>query len=130
MTNFCKMNTAEEICRSTREKISCFKTKIPDRFESNGDADIDCSFIFPHGYSIYVEELIFLKDGPGPENFVLINEEQLQYHSKLKWEFRRQNDWGTLKKGHSLREESIINRRPNHQCVKTLKVKPWSKLII
>ena len=117
------MNKAEPICRSHREKISCFKTKIPHEFESTGDVDIDCSFIFPRGYSIYVEELKFLKDDPGPDNFVLLDEKPLLYHSKLEWESRRQNFWGTLKKSHPLREESIINRRANHQCVKTLKVK-------
>ena len=117
------LNPAEPICRSQREKISCFKTSIPYQFESAGDIDIDCSFIFPRGYSIYVEELIFVNDDPGPDNFVLINEDHLQYHSELKWEFRRQNFWGTLEKGHPLRKESIINRRANYQCVKTLKVK-------
>ena len=117
------MNKAEPICRSHREKISCFKTKIPLEFESTGDVDIDCSFIFPRGYSIYVEELKFLKDDPGPDNFVLLDEKPLLYHSKLEWESRRQNFWGTLKESHPLREESIINRRANHQCVKTLKVK-------
>ena len=121
MTGFCRMNKAEPICRSLRDKISCFKNGIPLQFESTGEIDIDCSFIFPPGYSIYVEEFIFLKDDPGPDNFILLNDERLQYHSELKWEFRRQNFWDTLEKGHPLRERSI--RRANYQCVDTLKVK-------
>ena len=121
MTGFCRMNYAESICRSHREKISCFKNGIPPQFESTGDSDIDCSFIFPPGYSIYVEEFIFLNDDPGPDNFILLDDEKLQYHSELKWEFRRQNFWDTLEKGHPLRENSI--RRANYQCVDTLKVK-------
>ena len=120
MTGFCRMNKAEPICHSYKEKISCFKTGIPYQFESSGDADIDCAFNFPAGYSIYVEELIFLKDNPGPDNFILLNEEELKYHSELKWEFRRQNFWDTLKKDHPLRKKSI--RRANYQCVESLKV--------
>ena len=123
MTGFCLMNIAEPICHSHRENISCFKTEIPDYFESSGDIDMDCSFIFPAGYSIYVEEFIFLENDPGPDNFVYLDDEQLKYSSKLKWESRRQNFWGNLEKGHPLREESIINRRANNQCVKKLKVK-------
>ena len=123
MTGFCLMNMAEPICHSHRKKVSCFKTKIPDQFVSLGDIDIDCSFIFPTGYSIYVEEFIFLKDDPGPDNFVYLDDEQLNFNSKLKWESRRQKFWGSLEKDHPLRQESIIKRRANHQCVKTLKVK-------
>ena len=117
------MNIAEPICHSHRENISCFKTEIPDYFESSGDIDMDCSFIFPAGYSIYVEEFIFLENDPGPDNFVYLDDEQLKYRSKLKWESRRQNFWGNLEKGHPLRKEAIINRRANYQCVDTLKVK-------
>lgn len=103
-------------------KISCFKTGIPQQFESAGDDDIDCSFTFPSGYSIYVEEFTFLKDDPGPNNFVLLDEEPIQYHSELKWESRRRNFWDILEKDNPLRKESNINRRFNHRCVKTLKV--------
>ena len=117
------MNIEEPICRSHRENISCFKTEIPYQFESSGDIDIDCSFVFPSGYSVYVEEFIYLNNDPGPDNFVYLDDEQLQYRSQLKWESRRQNFWKNLEKGHPLREESIINRRANNQCVKKLKVK-------
>ena len=119
------MNMAETICRSHREKISCFKTNFPYKFESPGDVDIECSFIFPPGYSIYVEELKFLEDDPGPDNFVLVDDKPLLYYSKLDWKSRRQFFWEDLKEGHPLREESIINRRANSQCVKTLKVKTF-----
>ena len=126
MTGFCLMNLEEPICHSHRKKVSCFKTEIPHHFESSGDTDIDCSFIFPSGYSVYVEEFIFLNNDPGPDNFVYLDDEQLQYRSQLKWESRRQLFWRTLEKGHPLRKESVINRRANYQCVKTLKVKTWN----
>ena len=114
------MNNAEPICRPYREQISCFN-EIPHEFVSFGDYDIDCSYIFPPGYSIYVEEFIFLKGDPGPDNFVLLNGKPLKYHTELKWKFRRQTFWDSLEKIHPLRNESVINRRPN-ECVKTLKV--------
>ena len=119
------MNKVEPICRPYREKISCFNPleEIPHEFLSSGDNDIDCSYIFPPGYSLYVEEFIFLEDGPGPgpDNFVLLNDKPIKYYSELKWEFRRQTFWDSLEKNHALRNESVINRRPN-ECVKSLKV--------
>lgn len=117
------MNKAEPICRSYGEKISCFNSsdEIPDEFVSSGDNNIDCSFVFPPGYSLYIEEFYFVNNDFGRDNFVLLNDEPLIYHSQLNWEIRRQNFWETLEKNHPLRDKSVINRR-SIVCVKTLKL--------
>ena len=115
---FCMMNQEEGICRPYQAEVRCFD-KIPDRFAFDGNIDgKSCSVIFPPGYSIYIEEFD-LKD-PGPDNFVLLDGDFLQYHSKLNWDDREQIMWNKLNKNHPLNRKS--NRRSNIPCVKTLKV--------
>ena len=115
------MNPEESICRPYKKDINCFESSIPDRFISSEKIKDYCSFEFPSGYSIYVEEFI-LKDA-GPNNFVLLDGKHLEYSSKLKWTHRRNIFWAKLENG-QLREKS--NLRPNFQCVKSLKVKDFN----
>ena len=118
MTTFCLMNQEESICHLYRNKITCFETKIPKKFNSAQKTKDYCSFIFPPGYSIYVEEYVLENDSPN--NFVLLDGKHLQYSSKLNWKNRRNIFWDMLKKDHRLKAKS--NRRDNIQCIKSLKV--------
>ena len=112
------MNQEEEICRPYKADVECFQ-EIPYKYEVDGSiVDKSCSVIFPPGYSIYVQE--FTLDDPGPDNYVLVNEQALQYSSKLKWEDREQSFWAKLHTNHPLNKKS--NRRFNIPCVKSLKV--------
>ena len=113
------MNQEESICRPYIRDISCFETEIPDHFNSSSKTKDYCSFKFPPGYSIYVEK--FILEDAGPNNFVLLDEEPLEYSSELKWGDRRNVFWDTLKNGHPLREKS--NRRSNFLCIQSLKVR-------
>ena len=113
------MNQQESICRSYRNDISCFNSTIPDQFNSSGRIKDYCSFIFPPGYSIYVEEFILVE--AGPNNFVLLDGQDLEYSTKLQWTDRRNIFWDRgLENGHPLKEKSY--RRFNFQCIKSLKV--------
>ena len=94
------MNQEETICRSYRKDINCFKRKIPSRFESSKKDRDYCSFKFPPGYSLYVEE--FTLEDEGPSNFVLLDGKHLEYSSKLKWTKRRNMLWDKLENGHPL----------------------------
>ena len=118
VTSFCLMNKEESICRPYQENITCFGAQIPDKFTSSVQTKNYCSLIFPPGYSIYVEE--FILEDVGPNNFVLIDGQHLQYSSELKWQDRHHKFWHTLNKGHPLKEKS--SRRSNIKCVKSLKV--------
>ena len=112
------MNQEEKICRPYKADVECFQ-RIPYRYTVDGSSvDKSCSLIFPPGYSIYVEE--FTLDDPGPDNFVLINGQALEYSSKLKWEDREQSFWTKLHKNHPLNKKS--NRSFNIPCVKSLQV--------
>ena len=111
------MNQGEKICQSYQNDVRCFRN-IPLRFEFDGRTDDDCSYIFPPGYSMYVEE--FVLDDPGPDNFVLDGDTPIEYTSKLKWEDRIQTFWKELDKDHSLYEKA--NLRLN-RCIKTLKAR-------
>ena len=75
------MNQEESICRLYRNKITCFETKIPKKFNSAQKTKDYCSFIFPPGYSIFVEE--FILENAGPNNFVLLDGKHLEYSSRL-----------------------------------------------
>ena len=120
------MNQGEKICKPYQDNVRCFEN-IPLRFEFDGNIDDNCSFIFPPGYSMYVEE--FTLDDFGPDNFVLsgeyskfgaaYDEKYIGYNLKLKWKDRRQSFWRNLETKHPLYEESDM--RLNH-CIKTLKV--------
>ena len=110
------MNQDEKICQSYRKNINCFEN-IPYKFEFDGSTSNDCSFIFPPGYSMYVEK--FSLNDPGPDNFVLYDQESLGYSSELKWQNRIQTWWKFLEKSNPLNEKQ--NKRPNG-CIKTLKV--------
>ena len=112
------MNQEETLCGPYLNDISCFNSNIPEHFNSSGNTEIYCSFIFPPGYSIYVEE--FIIEDFGPNNFVLLDGKPLEYSSALKWEDRSNNFWNTLRNKHPLREKS--NKRSNFQCIKSLKV--------
>ena len=112
------MNQKEKICRPYLAEVRCFE-KIPYRYEFNGNIDVkSCSVIFPPGYSIYIEE--FILDDPGPDNFVLLDEQLLTYSSKLKWEDREHTLWKSLNKYNPLNYWST--RRSNFPCVQTMKV--------
>ena len=111
------MNQNEKICQSHQRDVSCFQT-IPERFEFDGKTNKSCSFAFPQGYSIYVEELIL--NDPGPDNFVLVDEKIIEYNPKITWRNRQQIFWSKLDESHSLKKKS--NRRSNFPCVKKLKV--------
>ena len=111
------MNQNEKICQSHQRDVSCFQ-KIPERFEFDGKTNKSCSFAFPQGYSIYVEE--FILDDPGPDNFVLVDEKIIEYNPKITWRNRQQIFWSKLDESHSLKKKS--NRRSNFPCVKKLKV--------
>ena len=112
------MNKEESICRPYLKNITCFEAEIPDKFDSLGQGKDYCSFIFPPGYSVYIEE--FILENPSPNNFVLLNGKHLEYSSEMTWQHRHHKFWGTLKNGHPLKEKS--NRRSNIKCVKSLKV--------
>ena len=112
------MNQEESICRWYQEKINCFNNSIPYRFSSLEKTKNYCSFQFPPGYSIYVEQ--FILEDAGPNNFVLLDGKHLEYSSKMKWTDRRNIFWDKLENGHPLRKKSI--RRQNFQCIKSLKV--------
>ena len=113
------MNQEESICRPYEKNINCFEKTIPERFISSGKTKDYCSFKFPSGYSIYVEEFI-LKDA-GPNNFILLDDKHLEYSPKLKWTDRRNNFWSKLEEGHPLRKKSDL--RSNFRCIQSLKVK-------
>ena len=110
------MNQGEKICQSYQSNVKCFEN-IPAEFEFDGTTDDYCSFIFPPGHSLYVEE--FILDDPGPDNFVLVDETEIRYKPKLKWQDRQQTWWRYLDKSHSLKNKS--NKRRN-SCIRTLKV--------
>ena len=112
------MNREESICRPYLKNITCFEADIPNKFNSSGHTKDYCSFIFPPGYSIYVEE--FILEDAGPNNFVLLDGKQLEYSSGLKWQDRHHKFWDTQKNGHPLKEKS--SRRSNIKCVESLKV--------
>ena len=115
---FCTMNQEEKICRPFQAEVSCFE-KIPNRFEFDGRIDgKSCSLVFPPGYSIYVEE--FILNDPGPDNFVLIDGNFLEYRSKLKWEDRGNTFWKKLHQNNPLYKKST--QRSNFPCVAKLKV--------
>ena len=119
---FCLMNPGEIICKPHAQ--ICFTDKIPRSFDYNGLENKFCSFIFPPGYSIHIEN--FNIDDPGPDNIVLLesekfDEEKLGYHSKVEWRNRIQKYWKMLPNSHQLSNKHI--RRDNIQCVKSLKVK-------
>ena len=94
------MNQEESLCRPYRKDINCFENTIPDRFQSSGKTKDYCSFEFPPGYSIYVEN--FILKNAGPNNFVLLDGKHLEYSSKLKWTKRRNMLWDKLENGHPL----------------------------
>ena len=120
-TTFCIMNQDEKLCRRYKADVECFR-KIPYRFEFDGSvAEKSCSVIFPPGYSIYIEE--FILNDPGPDNFVVVDGQALEYRSKLKWTDREQSLWTKLHENHPLNRKS--NRRFNIPCVKTLKVSEY-----
>ena len=112
------MNQEESICRPYLNKITCFESGIPTIYNSSQKTKDYCSFIFPPGYSIYIEE--FTLEEPGPNNFVLLDEKPLEYSPKLKWVDRRNIFWDGLPRDHPLTEKS--DRRSNVQCIKSLKV--------
>ena len=115
---FCMMNQGEKICREYQPEVRCFQ-KIPYRFEFEGSEDEkSCSVILPPGYSIYVEE--FILNDPGPDNFVLIDGNFLEYRSKLKWEDRGNTFWKKLHQNNPLYKKST--QRSNFPCVAKLKV--------
>lgn len=118
------MNQGEKICQSYQNDVQCFQN-IPAEFEFDGSTDNDCSFIFPPGYSMYVEE--FILDDPGPDNFVLDDATEIGYQPQLKWLDRRQTWWRYLHKSHPLRNKS--NKRRN-ACIKTLKVTKCDEIFI
>ena len=111
------MNQEEKICQSYQNDVICFQ-EIPNRFEFDGSRNKSCSLVFPSGYSIYVEE--FVLDDPGPDNFVLSDGNDIDFHSKLKWQDRQRVGWNKLGKKHPLNKEP--SQRSNLPCVKTLKV--------
>ena len=111
------MNQGETICRGHEKEVSCFETVIPHRFESAGRINSYCSFNFPPGYSIYVEEFI-LRDFSS-NNFILLDGKPLQYSPKLEWSDRRRIFWDA-RNAQALKENSL--RRSIHSCVKSLKV--------
>ena len=112
------MNQEESICRPYIRDISCFETEIPDHFNSSSKTKDYCSFKFPPGYSIYVEE--FILDDPGPDNFVLLDGQLLKYRPKLRWEDREHTLWKNLHRYNPLNFRSTL--RPNIACAQTLKV--------
>ena len=114
------MNQEQSICRSNINRVTCFENEIPDRFTSSEKAKAYCSFIFPPGYSIYIEE--FIITDAGPNNFVLLDGKSLDYRSKLKWSDRSNKFWGMLNNAHPLKEKTT--RRSNFQCIKLFKVFP------
>ena len=71
------MNPNEKIC--ARHDTSCFGDEIPAKFVFDGNHNNSCSFIFPEGYSIFVEQ--FDIDLDGPDNFVLLDGKEVEYHS-------------------------------------------------
>ena len=111
------MNQGEKICRGNEGGLSCFGREIPHRFDSAGRNNTFCSFNFPAGYSIYVEE--FILNESGPDNFVLLDGKPLQYSPKLEWGDRRRIFWDALD-SQALKENAL--RRSNIPCVKSLKV--------
>ena len=110
------MNQGEKICRDYRKDVRCFED-IPLRFEFNGIVDDDCSFIFPPGYSMYVEE--FTLEDPGLDNFVLNGEMKIGYSPRLEWKDRIHSSWKSLDKAHPLFRKAV--KRVN-RCIRTLKV--------
>ena len=118
VASFCLMNQDESICRSYRNDTSCFNSTIPIRFSMLEKTKDYCSFKFPPGYSIYIEE--FILENAGPNNFVLLDGKHLEYSWKLKWTKRRNIFWDRLEKGHPLKEKT--SRRSNFQCINLLKV--------
>ena len=111
------MNQGEKICRGNEGELSCFGREIPHRFDSAGRNNTYCSFNFPPGYSIYVEE--FILNDFGPDNFVLLDGKPLQYSPKLEWGDRRRIFWDAL--GTQALKENAL-RRSSIPCVKSLKV--------
>ena len=118
---FCLMNPGEKICKQVKQ--SCFTDEIPRFFDYKGRTEKYCSVVFPPGFSIHIEN--FNIEEPGPDNFVLLDsenfdEEILGYHSKVEWGQRIQKYWKALPDSNQLSKKHI--RRPNRQCVKSLKV--------
>ena len=111
------MNQGEKICQRHEKEVSCFETEIPNRFESAGRNKSYCSFNFPPGYSIYVEE--FILNDFSSDNFVLLDGKPLRYSPKLEWTDRRRIFWD-VRDVQALKGNSI--RRSTHSCVKSLKV--------
>ena len=111
------MNQGEKICRGNEGDLSCLGREIPHRFDSTGRNNTFCSFNFPAGYSIYVEE--FILNDFGPDNFVLLDGKPLQYSPKLAWGDRRRIFWDALD-SQALKENALP--RSNIPCVKSLKV--------
>ena len=121
---FCLMNPGEIICKPHAQ--NCFTDEIPRYFDYNGSGNKFCSFIFPPGYSIHIEN--FNIDDPGPDNIVLLesenfDEKKLGYHSKVEWAQRIQKYWKALPDSNQLSNKFI--RRDNIQCVKSLKVRSF-----
>ena len=118
---FCLMNPEEKICY--QHTSNCLIDQIPGSFYYDGYKDKFCSFVFPPGYSIYIES--FHIDQPGPDNIVILESQDLDdtlgYHLKVEWANRLQKYWMKLPKSNPLSNKHI--RRKNRQCVKTLNVK-------
>ena len=118
------MNRREKICQSYQTKFKCFQN-IPAEFKFDGSSDDDCSFIFPPGYSMYVEE--FTLNDPGPDNFVLDGDTEIEYKPKLKWQNRIQTWWSYLDERNPLNKK--LNQRFN-ACIKKLKVEQYDKIFL
>ena len=123
------MNAEEPLCRPYKTKVRCFE-KIPQRFEFDGSIDNYCSFTFPPGYSYYTEEFN-LVDYENPDNFVLIDGNNVGYKPKLRWEDRENTMWSKLPKICKLDncEPHPLHKKPNRRrnfCIKSLKVKKLS----
>ena len=93
------------------------ETRVSRKKAQTDSTEVFCSFIFPPGYSIYVEE--FILNDFGPDNFVLLDGKPLQYSPKLEWGDRRRIFWDAL--GTQALKENAL-RRSAIPCVKSLKV--------
>ena len=116
--NFCLMNQNEKICSDDRKFINCLQFPIQNRFVYNGTLDNYCSYVFPPGYSIFLET--FKLENPGPNNFVLLDGRNLVFHSEVKLSARHQMFWRSLHGNHPLRKKT--SRRDMYSCVESLKV--------
>ena len=59
-------------------------------------------------------------DDPGPDNFALIDGDDINFQSNRKWQDRERVGWKKLGKNHPLNKTP--NKRSNIPCVRTLKV--------